>query len=322
MISFETPLPSPTPFAYEVQAGDTMSGIAFKFGVSLDELIAANPDISPNSMSIGTTLNIPSNPANPTGASTSTPVPAPVKQIECYPTADKGMWCFVLVHNDSTDVIENLSAQVTLVDASGQTLASAQALSPLNILPPGTSLPLMVFFPPDYPYRCPPPSSNADGYPPVARGCALLARHLAQYPGPGGWLRPQCTGQRDGASAGRCRLQPAWSGWRRWPMMMPGGWLVCGAGSQRPGLLRVAACCLRLKFPVWRGRLNEWSLWWKQDLNPPPHLLTTMRCNCGHLPIFGKWGGRSGLLPFQPHVPFNRHIDRGENVTLHIRLDQ
>ena len=75
VVSFETPLPSPTPFVYEVQAGDTMSGIAFKFGVSLDELLAANPDISPNSMSIGTKLNIPSNPANPTGASTSTPVP-------------------------------------------------------------------------------------------------------------------------------------------------------------------------------------------------------------------------------------------------------
>ncbi len=148
VVSFETPLPSPTPFVYEVQAGDTLSGIAFKFGVSLDELIAANPGISPNSMSIGTKLNVPSNPANPTGASTSTPVPAPVKQIECYPTADQGMWCFVLIYNDTPDVIENLSAQVTLLDAEGKTLASAPALLPLNILPPGDSLPLMVFFPP------------------------------------------------------------------------------------------------------------------------------------------------------------------------------
>ena len=149
VVSIETPLPSPTPFVYEVQAGETMSGIAFKFGVSLDELITVNPDVSPNSMSIGTKLNIPSTPANPTGASTSTPVPAPVKQIECYPTADRGMWCFVLVHNDTTDVIENLSAQVTLQDTDEQALTSVLALSPLNILPPNTSLPLMVFFPPD-----------------------------------------------------------------------------------------------------------------------------------------------------------------------------
>jgi murein DD-endopeptidase MepM/ murein hydrolase activator NlpD len=151
ILSIETPLPSPTPFVYVVQTGDTMSGIAFKFGVSVDELVAANPDVSPNSMSIGTKLSIPGTTAKPTGASTSTPVPAPVKGIECYPTADQGMWCFVLVYNDLPEVIENLSAQVTLVDAKDQTLASATALSPLNILPPDTSLPLMVFFPPTIP---------------------------------------------------------------------------------------------------------------------------------------------------------------------------
>jgi LysM repeat protein len=149
--SFETPLPSPTPFIYEIKAGDTLISIALKFGVSLDALVAANPDVSPNSMSIGTKLNVPSSPANPNGASTSTPMPAAVKQIECYPTADQGMWCFVLVYNDTPDVIENLSAQVTLLDADGSTLASSSALSPLNILSPDSSLPLMVFFPPVVP---------------------------------------------------------------------------------------------------------------------------------------------------------------------------
>ncbi|MDK1079943.1 MAG: LysM peptidoglycan-binding domain-containing protein [Anaerolineae bacterium] len=151
VVSFETPLPTSTAFAYEVQLGDTLSQIAEKFGVSLDDLRTTNPNISPNSMSVGTELKIPSNPSNPTGASTSTPVPATVKQIECYPTADKGMWCFVLVHNDTLNVIENLSAQVTLVDVEGQSLASAQAISPLNILPVAASLPLIVFFPPEIP---------------------------------------------------------------------------------------------------------------------------------------------------------------------------
>jgi len=149
--TFETPLPTPTPFTYEVQAGDTMSGIAFKFGVPLDELVAINPGISPNSMSIGTELKIPSDPTDPAGVSTSTPVPATVTQIKCYPTADQGMWCFVLVHNDTQNMIENLSAQVTLQDASSDSLVSAPALSPLNILLPGTSLPLTVFFPPVVP---------------------------------------------------------------------------------------------------------------------------------------------------------------------------
>jgi hypothetical protein len=48
-------------------------------------------------------------------------------------------------------MIENLSAQVTLQNAEGDSVDSAPALSPLNILPPGDSLPLMVFFPPEIP---------------------------------------------------------------------------------------------------------------------------------------------------------------------------
>jgi LysM repeat protein len=149
--ALETPLPSPTPFLYEIQAGDTLGGIALKYGVSLDDLVAANPDVSPNSMSIGTNLRIPSNPAEPSGASTPTPVPAPVQQVVCYPGSDQGMWCFVLVLNDTPDILENLSAQVTLLDGDGEALASAPAISVLNILPPGTALPLVVAFPPVVP---------------------------------------------------------------------------------------------------------------------------------------------------------------------------
>jgi hypothetical protein len=61
------------------------------------------------------------------------------------------MWCFVLVRNEFSDFMENVSAQVTLVDASNTTLESQTALLPLNILPPNTSLPLTAFFSPDIP---------------------------------------------------------------------------------------------------------------------------------------------------------------------------
>jgi len=151
MVTAGIPLPSPTPFTYTVQAGDTMGGIALKFGVSVDDLQAANPEISPNTMSIGQVLRIPSDPANPSGEPTPTPVDFDVEQVHCYPVADGGMWCLVLAHNPSSDFIENVSAQVTLVDAGGASLASQPALLPLNILPPGASLPLAVFFPPVIP---------------------------------------------------------------------------------------------------------------------------------------------------------------------------
>jgi LysM repeat protein len=151
LVTAEAPLPGPTPFTYTVQRGDTISSIALKFGISMDDLQAANPEVSPNSMSVGQVLNIPSNPENPSGEPTPTPVPFTVQQIECYPTADKGMWCFVLIHNDFSDFMENVSAQVTLVDANNTMITSQTALLPLNILPPNTALPLTVFFPPEIP---------------------------------------------------------------------------------------------------------------------------------------------------------------------------
>jgi LysM repeat protein len=156
LVAAETPLPSPTPFTYTVGQGETIGSIALKFGVSIDDLIVANPEVSPNIMSIGTVLKIPSNPDNPSGEPTPTPVPFSVEQIECYPTSNKGLWCFVLAHNDYSDFIENVSAQVTLVDSSETVLASQTAMLLLNILPPNTSLPLAVYFPPDIPYDAAP----------------------------------------------------------------------------------------------------------------------------------------------------------------------
>jgi LysM repeat protein len=147
----ETPLPTATPFTYTVQAGDTLGGIADRFRVRLDVLQAANPGISPNSMSVGTVLNIPSDPGNPEIEPSPTPVGAPIRQVTCHPSLEAGMWCFVLVENDGADPIENLAAQVTLYSPAGEAFASQPALSMLNVLPPGASLPLIVFFPPVIP---------------------------------------------------------------------------------------------------------------------------------------------------------------------------
>jgi len=216
----ETPLPSATPFSYEVKAGDTLSGIALKFGVSLDDLAAENPDVSPNSMSIGTTLRIPSGRANPSSAGTPTPVPVPVKQVECYPSADQGLGCFVLVFNDSDASLENLSAQVSLLDTGGTSVANAIAILPLNILPPGSALPLVVFFPPVIPADTRPLVQLQTGIrllPDDARYLpATISNTLVQVEGSG--RIAQVNGSvylPDGA-------RQTWSGWQRSPMTDPG----------------------------------------------------------------------------------------------------
>ncbi|HUH96160.1 MAG TPA: LysM peptidoglycan-binding domain-containing protein [Anaerolineales bacterium] len=155
VVSATTPLPVPTPFTYTVKPGDTLGQLALKFNVSLSALMAANPNVDPNSMSIGQTLKIPS-PQNLSGASTPTPVPFPVRQITCFPTADRGMWCFVLIYNDSKYVLEDITAQITLMGATGESIASQTATLPLDILASHSAMPLSAYFAPAVPLNARP----------------------------------------------------------------------------------------------------------------------------------------------------------------------
>jgi LysM repeat protein len=147
----ETPLPSATPFTYTVIQGDTMIGIASKFGVSLENLMKANPDVLPSAMAVGQELRIPSAGQDEIGEPTPAPVPLEISQVKCYPTLSRGLWCLVLVHNDYPEILENLSAQVSLLSTEGEILNSQPAIPPLNILPPDESIPLVVFFQPEIP---------------------------------------------------------------------------------------------------------------------------------------------------------------------------
>ena len=140
-------LPTPTTFTYTVLQGDTLSGIAGRYGVTLEALLAANPGVQPTALSVGTTLIIPTGSEIP-GEPTPTPAPLPVQQARCWPETDGGLWCFALVKNEYAETLENLSAQFTLLDSSGQELASQAAFALLNILPPGQSMPLAVHFAP------------------------------------------------------------------------------------------------------------------------------------------------------------------------------
>jgi LysM repeat protein len=143
----DTPLPTPTPFTYTVKQGDTMGAIAEQFRIPLDALMAANPNVSPNAMSVGQKLLIPADINNPSGEPTATPAPFAITQVQCYPTTDGGMWCFALARNDSDSALDNLSARLSLHSADGARAAAQTAIPPLNVLPAHASLPLTAFFP-------------------------------------------------------------------------------------------------------------------------------------------------------------------------------
>ena len=140
------PTPTPTPIVYTIVEGDTMLGIALRNGISLEELQAANPEVNPRLLSVGTKLIIPLGEIIPPSPMTATPIPVDIAGTECYLVPD-GISCFTLVKNERGRDLENLAARVLLYDDSGEIIAEGTAISALNKLPAGAKLPLIIFFP-------------------------------------------------------------------------------------------------------------------------------------------------------------------------------
>ncbi len=140
-------LPTLTPVSYTVVKGDTLSSIAGRYGITVESLLAANPGVQPAALTVGTKLVIPAGEAG-TAQPVPTPAPLPVRQARCWTEVSGGLWCFALVQNDFAETLENISAQVTLVDANGEALATQTVFALLDILPGGKTLPLAAHFPP------------------------------------------------------------------------------------------------------------------------------------------------------------------------------
>ena len=139
-------VPTPTTITYTVVQGDTLTGIAGRFGVTLKTLLAANPGVQPAALPVGTTLIIPAGVVLPVDP-TPTPALLPIQQARCWTERIGGLWCFALVQNEYAETLENISAQFTLLDANGQGLDRQAAFALLNTLPSGQSMPLAMHFP-------------------------------------------------------------------------------------------------------------------------------------------------------------------------------
>jgi LysM repeat protein len=145
----QLPTPTPTPIVYEIQQGDTMLAIAFKYGISLEALQSANPEVNARLLVVGTELIIPLEDVIPSNPITATPIPVQIIQTKCYPALD-GIWCFVILRNDRSRPLENLSAKVIIQDSSGDFLTEGVAFGAINLLPMDEELPLVVFLPGKY----------------------------------------------------------------------------------------------------------------------------------------------------------------------------
>lgn len=140
------PTPTPTPQVYTVEGGDTLLGIALRFGITLEEILEANPDLNPAIISIGTKVIIPYVQRTPAVTPEPTPLPLYLDTPKCYPSS-AGMWCFILVHNHLQLTIENIFAAIHFFNREGELLAEGTASPPLDLLESGMSIPLVFFYP-------------------------------------------------------------------------------------------------------------------------------------------------------------------------------
>lgn len=146
-----TPAPTPTPFLHTITDKDTMLGIAYHYGISLEDLQAANPGVDPHFLTVGKQLIIPINGEIPEILPTPTPAPVHFAPPRCYQTGEGGAWCIVAVRNDLETSVENLSAWIGLFTPQGKNIANQIAYAALNLLRPGASIPLMTYFAPPLP---------------------------------------------------------------------------------------------------------------------------------------------------------------------------
>jgi LysM repeat protein len=140
------PSSTPEPVTYTVVAGDSLSTIAFRYGVDLNTLILANPGVNANAMPIGMKLVIPPvGNAGGNNSSSTAGLPTPVinsdMKPDCYPFED-GQWiCFLFMHNSLDENIGHITGQVKMTGSS----ISFSATCPLDVVPAGEMIPLIAW---------------------------------------------------------------------------------------------------------------------------------------------------------------------------------
>jgi len=142
------PAATPTPWVHIVKPDDTLLGIAARYGVELADLLAANPEIDPRFLTLDTEILIPveGTSLNEALSAAATPFPLPVEDVICYQTFGSELWCITEVYNDSDQSMEGIAAEIFLYSGSGDLIVSQPVYTPLNILPPGASMPLAAGF--------------------------------------------------------------------------------------------------------------------------------------------------------------------------------
>lgn len=151
-----TPTPTPTPIIYVVKEGDTLSGIAATYGVSVEALQRVNRIANPLFLQIGQTLIIPRGQEEAMASTelvpTPTPMPFGIRGVSFYETPVGSLHCLGEVVNTTPYTLTNVQVRVTLFDAAGTPLIGGNAFAAADILPPEGRAPFYLLF------NAPPPN--------------------------------------------------------------------------------------------------------------------------------------------------------------------
>jgi LysM repeat protein len=141
--------PSPTPIIHTIQKGDTLLGIANKYGVTVQSLQEANGILDPRRLQLSQELIVPQDDLARTGGpptATPTPVAYAIENIGFYHTSIGSLWFLGEVHNTTSEPIEQVQILVTLQTEGYVDLSQSSAFSVLDFIGPGGRSPFAVLF--------------------------------------------------------------------------------------------------------------------------------------------------------------------------------
>ncbi len=145
------PTPVPTPFVHVLAANETISSLAYTYGLEVDEILEINPDIAPKALSVGTEILIPRIGTGETEEEVSVfsePLALDISQPECVNTAEGGLWCVAEVNNPLEQDAAGVTVTFFLKNASGEVEEEQTVPAILNYMKSGARVPVAVFFSP------------------------------------------------------------------------------------------------------------------------------------------------------------------------------
>lgn len=134
-----TPKPTPTPIpprVHEVQAGETMSDIAASYDISVEQILALNPEVDPELIQVGEVLLIPAEAATPGPASVAEsdgPTPTPKDFVVHIVESGETLISIAEQYNISVDLLRtanDLAANEENIQADQSLIVPLSTLQP------------------------------------------------------------------------------------------------------------------------------------------------------------------------------------------------